>query len=83
MTSKEYKRVMSSREMAEWMNKHAKELEKSYPGKWVAIKLPKGVIAAGDLNEVLNIYKKKYPKETPFVELVPRREESGYLLINL
>ena len=83
MTEREYKRILSSREMSEWMNKHSKELEKRYPGKWVAIKLPKGVIAAGDLKEVIGIYKKKFPKETPFVELVPRREESGYLLILL
>lgn len=81
MTEKKSKKIMTSQEMAEWMNKHSKELEKRYPGKWLAIKLPMGVIAAGNLEEVIGIYKKKFPKETPFVELVPRREESGYLLI--
>jgi hypothetical protein len=83
MTKGKHKKVMTNREMAKWMNKHSKELERRFPGKWVAIKLPKGVIAAGELDEVIRAFKKDFPKETPFVELVPRREESGYLLIIL
>jgi NOL1/NOP2/fmu family ribosome biogenesis protein len=77
----ENKKLMSQDEIAQWMNKHSKELEKRYPGKWVVIKLPKGVIAVGSLKEVVKTFKKKYPKETPFIELVPRKEESGYILI--
>jgi len=80
-SSMKKEKLMTSEEIAQWMNKHSKELEKRYPGKWVAIRLPKGVIAAGSLKEVMDVYKKKYPKETPFVELVPRKEESGYILI--
>jgi hypothetical protein len=72
--------IMNSKEMAEWMNKHSKELGKKYPGKWIAIRIPQGVVAAGALKEVLEIYKKKYPKEVPFTHLIPRKEETGYIL---
>lgn len=74
---------MTNQEMSKWINKHSKELEKRYPGKWVAIRLPKGVIAAGNLKEAIGTYKKKFPKEIPFVKLIPRQEEGGYLLIIL
>lgn len=71
---------MTNIEMNQWMNKHSKELEKRYAGKWVAIRLPKGVIASGNLKDVLSAFKKKYPEDTPFVELIPHKEETGYLL---
>ncbi len=74
------KKIMTDKEMAEWMNKHSKELEKRYAGKWVAIRLPKGVVASGSLKKVVNIYKKKHPQELPFVHLIPKKQEKGYIL---
>lgn len=72
--------LTSEKELSLWINKHSNELEKKYPGKWIAIKLPSGVVASGRLNQVISAWKSRFPNEKPFIELIPKKEESSYLL---
>ena len=62
-----------------WMSSHGKEVQ-VHSGKWIALKFPDGIVASSEsLAKVLNEWQKLYPKETPFVFMVPREREGAFI----
>lgn len=63
-----------------WVSRHRKDLQK-LEGRWVGIKLGKGVIAAGkSLKKVRRDFLKQYPHELPHLFQVPPKGQRFYIL---
>lgn len=64
----------------EWISKHGREVEK-HSGKWIALKAKLGIVASDkSLDKVVQEWRKRFPDETPFVFLVPRKDEEAFIL---
>jgi hypothetical protein len=62
-----------------WISNH-NDLVAPHQGKWIALKVPDGIVASSaSLEKVILEWKKRYPGETPFVFMVPRKNEGAFV----
>lgn len=60
-----------------WISSHGAQM-KPHTGKWVALKLPDGIVASHEsLEQVIVEWRKRYPEETPFVFMVPKNPDGA------
>lgn len=64
-----------------WLNQHSRLLHK-FAGRWVGIKLGKGVVSSGkSLKKIREEFLKHYPNEMPHLLQVPQRGQRFYVLM--
>jgi len=64
----------------EWFSQHSKEFSEKYAGMYIGIIENKVVIVNKDFGKVFQKITKEYPKKTPRISYIPRKDELELLI---